>query len=99
MVQKTADDTVGDEEDDGASVNVEMRTYDVQFEEELDLGECGEGADGSRRRLDFDDETSESDLYHIDEEVIDFPAYGDRDTIEGRRLAGEGEDEGVFPYQ
>lgn len=61
-MQNVADGTVGDEEDDSASVNVEMRTWDCNFEDELDLGECGESDDGSRRRLDFEDETSQSDL-------------------------------------
>jgi len=59
MVQNVADGTVGDEEDDSASVNVEMRTWDSNFEDELDLGECGEGG---ARRLDFDDETAANDL-------------------------------------
>jgi hypothetical protein len=65
VVQNVADATVGDEEDDSASVNIEMRTWDCNFEDEPELGECvgeGEGEGASRRRLDFDDETSESDL-------------------------------------
>jgi hypothetical protein len=74
MVQNTADPTVGDEEDDGASVNVEMRTWDANFEDELELGECGEDAEGVRRRLDFDDESSSADLWKIVEDAIDFPA-------------------------
>lgn len=95
MIQKVGDDTKGDDEDDGASVNLEMRSWDCNFEDELDMGECtGEGANA--RRLDFDDETSESDLYEIDEDVIDFPSSDDEST---RFLSDDGTGEEVFPYQ
>lgn len=91
MIQKVGDDTKGDDEDDGASVNLEMRTWDCNFEDEMDLGECaGEG--GNSRRLDFHDETSQSDMYEIHEDVIDFRAFGDERTRHLEDDSGE-----VFP--
>jgi len=95
MVQKVGDDTKGDDEDDGASVNVELRNWDCNFEDELDMGECtGEGANA--RRLDFDEETSESDLYEIDEDVIDFPSSDDETTT---RFLSSADGEAVYPFQ
>jgi len=95
MIQKVGDDTKGDDEDDGASVNLEMRTWDCNFEDEMDLGECAaDGEAGNSRRLDFDDETSKSDMYEIDAAgVVDFHAYGDERT---RHLLEEDAGE-VFP--